>query len=118
MKTIETKSQEYAEKIFSAIANKYQSTPWPEFRQALADIYLAGATEALSSQWRDPKDGLPKLRENVIIRYRTRYQGRWLILTIIDSRSEYDDPFKDKDKDVIAWMPIPQLPDNLSKYEK
>ncbi|MDE7466013.1 MAG: hypothetical protein K2M59_06255 [Muribaculaceae bacterium] len=50
--TLEEKATAYAEKIFSEILNKYQTAPWNEFRDALAEIYLAGAREALAGQWR------------------------------------------------------------------
>lgn len=111
MKSIEQKATKHIESVFSDFAGLVHR-PWPEFKDALIAIYLAGASESLASQWRDPKDELPKFGDKFILRYRTKYKGSWLTLTEVDTRRDWADPFNDKNKDAIAWMPIPELSKN------
>lgn len=111
MKSIEEKAREHVESVFSDFAELI-NRPWPEFNDALIAIYLAGARESLTTQWRDPKEELPKFGDKFILRYRTKYQGSWLTITEVDTRRDWADPFNEKNKDVLAWMPIPECPPN------
>lgn len=104
MNTLEEKSQEYAEVAFA----KALKVPWHEAKQAFADAYIAGATEALAGQWRKPKDELPKFGDRFILSYRTKFKGSWLTITEVEKRRDWYDPFTDKNKDILAWMPIPR----------
>lgn len=109
---MEEKANIHAEKIFADMVNKYQSAPWNEFRDALAQIYLAGATEALASQWRSP-EALNECKDRkVITHYRSKFQGTWLTLTAIQDVEDWTTNKKDfhPADDLIAWMPIPELP--------
>ena len=56
MKIIEEKAYSQVDRIFGEIIDKYQTAPWNEFRDTLAQIYLAGAREALAGQWRKDDD--------------------------------------------------------------
>lgn len=113
MNTIEQKSQEYAEKVFFENANVATQKPWPEFKETYKQAFLAGAEEALKSQWIKVGAGqhLPKDRQKIIMakRYRNPKTGVWHDnLIIADTYSEKDGFFYE---DVWAWMPVPQLPD-------
>lgn len=46
---LQGKALEHADMVLPDIMAKYQSAPWNEFRDALADIYLAGAAEVLTT---------------------------------------------------------------------
>lgn len=46
---LQEKAREHADMALFDIMEKYKSAPWNEFRDALADIFLAGATEALAA---------------------------------------------------------------------
>lgn len=111
MTQIEEKAREHIESIFSEIA-KLLHSPWPKFHDALIAIYLAGAHASLANQWRDPKNELPKFGDEFILRYRTKYEGSWLTITIVDKRREWADPFDEENKEIIAWMPIPAHTEN------
>lgn len=60
MHTLEEKAYSHVDKILLTIIDKYQSAPWPEFRDALAQIYIAGAEEALANQGQYPENGSPE----------------------------------------------------------
>ena len=109
MKTIQEKAINHVESVFSNIAELTQR-PWPEFKDALIELFLAGATEALTSQWQSP-DSLASCKERkVITRYRTKYEGSWLTLMSIEAPEDWDGNIFHKGDDLIAWMPIPELP--------
>ena len=118
MKTIEEKAQAYAERKFQEIAELYQTAPWPEFRAKLAEIYLAGATEALASQWRDPKKDLPELDQPILIReyYRSARSGRYVnhvvedLFVDVNLFSHLERVNRHLSYRVTHWMPIPELP--------
>lgn len=98
--TIEEKAKEYAED-FSELSAQIVAE----------DSYLAGATEALASQWKDPKEELPEDREWVII-----LAGEDGVQTAVWNEIHqcwYDDEGDDVkyEKDVVTlWMPIPKPP--------
>lgn len=60
MMTLEEKAQAHADKILPVIIDKYQAAPWPEFRDALAQIYIAGAKDAAISQMEEQYSIVPK----------------------------------------------------------
>lgn len=113
MKTIVEKSQEYAETAFA----KALKAPWPEAKQAFADAYLAGATEVLARQWKDPKVELPEMLTRVLVCIKEPYGFPHVHIC---KRIYHDrtNPENDKwhwthvvrDSDVVAWMPIPEPP--------
>lgn len=105
---MENKANEYADRKFAQIFNE----PWPEFKQALADAYCAGATEALSGQWHSPESISGCNDRKVITMYRSKYEGTWLTLTSVESPEDWDKKTFHKKDDLIAWMPIPALPDD------
>ena len=117
MKTIEEKAEEYALQNFAKIGEVAAKRPWPEFLTKIQEIYKDGAHEAQSNQWINPADRLPELGERFVVCYRCRFKGSWLTLYDIDKRRYYHDIFQDKDKDFIAWMALPKIPDELiAKY--
>ena len=106
MKTIQEKAINHVESVFSNIAKLIQQ-PWPEFKDALIELFLAGATDALTSQWQSP-DSLASCKERkVITKYRTKYEGSWLTLTSIEATEDWSSSIFHKGDDLIAWMPIP-----------
>lgn len=110
--TVETAAEVYAEGILPEVIEKYTDAPWPEFRQTYTDTFKAGATYALGNQWRDPAEELPGHRENILIAYQSYHKGRYLTL-YTQERYQADMGFMYgtiRTKDVIAWMPIPELP--------
>ena len=118
MKTIEEKAQAYAERKFQEIAELYQTAPWPEFRAKLTEIYLDGATEALSTQWRDPKEELPELDQPILIRekYRSARTGKYVshvveeLFVDVDQFSHLERVHSHLSYSITHWMPIPELP--------
>ena len=110
MKTIEEKAYSHVDKIFSEIIDKYQTAPWNEFREALAQIYLAGAKEALAGQWRSVDDKLPEIDDVVFVTYPN-------LSTPLDRDmgvGYYDgeDWYTTDDTHIrpTHWMPIPEPP--------
>lgn len=118
MKTIEEKAQEYAERKFSEVAELYQTAPWPEFRAKLAEIFLAGAHEALTSQWRNPQEDIPIFGQTILIReyYRSARTGKF-VNRVVQELFVTDDMFAHLERvnrhlsyRITHWMPIPELP--------
>ncbi len=116
MKSIEHKATEYATEATSSIVDKYQTAPWNEFRDALAEIYLAGAKETLASPWRSPEEleeyECERVFTEILVNYHTIYKGRSLTLTSINDVNQWTDDIDEyhKGDDLIAWMPIPETP--------
>ncbi len=111
MKSIEEKAQDYAEayKLNGAVCAT----------EALLHIveksYLAGAAEALASQWRSPEElegyECDRYYTKILVKYRAKYNGSWLTITSLNSVDEWTDNYQEihKGDDLIAWMPIPEL---------
>ena len=135
MKTLEEKANAHAEKIFSPIAEKYKTAPWPEFKDALAQIFLAGATEALAGQWRSVKDELPKEGAICLCRVALEPDDIPSFMTLrFDGIEEWKDPTTKETHtipswiaewysltsyevgdEVTHWMPIPEPPKTESE---
>lgn len=114
MKTLEQKATEYSTSAIQGIVDKYQSAPWNEFRDALAEIYLAGAKEALASQWVSVKDSLPEDEEYVLIDGpRGVEPAVWNEHCQCWDDAEGDDIMYKKDM-VQTWMRIPEPPKPLT----
>ncbi len=109
--TLEEKSQAYAQSVFSDSAKIYGEKPWNEFRDTYAAAYLAGAAEALASQWVSVRVGLPEDRQQIIYRYRWRNPktGIWHDSGIDACRYDKDFGFCTDNENVICWMPVPPL---------
>lgn len=111
MKPLEQKAEEYAEVAFA----KALKAPWPEAKKGFADAYIAGATEALASQWRDPKEKLPEDEEYVLIDGPMGIEPAvWNEHYECWDDAEGDDNMYDKNV-VKLWMPIPEPPQPESK---
>ena len=125
MKTIEEKATEYAVRI--TIDYRHDKDVEFDLVQSAAlgkecrDAYLAGATEALKSQWRSVEDELPEIRQRVLICLKERNATRTSI--VISKRIPFasDNPHNPKwewsnvkEEDVIAWMPLPEPPKDES----
>lgn len=106
MKTIEEKAQEYAEAAFA----KALKAPWPEAKQAFADTYLAGATEALAGQWRSVEDELPKEHDEVVVIFTHPY--RPFITENIVAYWDGEDWYTIGGDHIRPshWMPLPEPP--------
>ena len=114
MNTIEEKAQSYAEQKFQEVVELYQIAPWPEFRAKIAEIYLAGAMEALSTQWRDATKEVPDIGMRVLLReiytnvntpiqFYPIYYNEYVFST----RERFHRPLGLR---ITHWMPIPELP--------
>ena len=111
MKSIEEKAKEYSEQIFA----KALKAPWPEAKQFFEETYLAGATEALSSQWRSVEDELPEIDKEVVVIY-----SHALTPSCIEKAIAYFDgeDWYTTDGTHIRpthWMSIPELPKSESE---
>ncbi len=124
MKSIEHKATEYATEATSSIVDKYQTAPWNEFRDALAEIYLAGAKEVFSSQWRSPDEleeyECDRFFTKILTKFLTVYEGSELTLTMISYVSQWTDKVQEyhQEDKLIAWMLIPELPEPLKPESK
>ena len=101
--TTEEKAKAYAEKVFCDAAKVCSDKPWNEFRDTYKQAYLAGATEVLASQWKDPKVELPEENSMVIAH---SPNGRYDVLTFHDS--VFIDELGQAHC-VDYWIPIPPL---------
>ena len=119
--TTEEKARAYAEKVFCDAARIHSERPWNEFRDTYAAAYLAGATEALASQWKDPKVELPEDGEYVLISTdRDIEPSVWNEHYQCWDDAEGDDYMYSKEY-VKAWLPIPPLkgdPDTFDETDK
>lgn len=111
--TLEEKAQAHVDKIFLSIIDKHDSAPWPEFRDALAQIYIAGAEEALVRQWRSVEAELPEIDEEVLVEYSH---------VLAPTHKEKDLAYYDGEDWYLCssgahvrptfWMPIPEITKN------
>ena len=122
MKTIEEKAIEYADRPTTA-------KTWGMHKRALIDAYLAGATEALTSQWRNVEDELPPNADNVLVhidfsdakRNMDNFGAEAWESAMSHTVAYYRDEcwnFLDEyycDCNVDRWMPIPKLTNPESK---
>ena len=116
MKTIEEKAYSHVDKIFSEIIDKYQTAPWNEFREALAQIYLAGATEALAGQWRRVEDELPKVDKDVLVSMGWGEFGVVWLSALSNGTCKWYSNDDTLSLDYIKyWMSIPELPKDESE---
>ncbi len=108
--SIEEKAQDHAEMAFA----KALKAPWPEAKQAFADAYLAGATEALASQWRSVEEELPEAEQDVLVAVdtNTNHQFAFAWLSTLSNGTlrwySYDDTLPLDN--IRYWLPIPELP--------
>ena len=65
MNTIEDKAKAYADRVADNTSEVWHFMD--EVYTELKDAYLAGATEALTAQWRSVEDGLPEIDEEVVV---------------------------------------------------
>lgn len=102
-KDMEEKSQEYAEIALKA--------PWPEAKQAFADAYLAGATEALARQWRSGEE-IPNQR--LCITKSKDFDNRTEIRFCEWDGENFIDLYDDSVIRPSAFLPIPEPPKDES----
>lgn len=116
MNTIEEKAQAHAEKIFAEMVNKYQNAPWNEFRDALAQIYITGATDALAGQWRSVEDELPKVDKDVLVSMGCGEFGVVWLSALSNGTCKW---FSNDDTlsldNIKFWMRLPEPPKDESK---
>ncbi|MDE6272888.1 MAG: hypothetical protein K2M31_07770 [Muribaculaceae bacterium] len=86
-------------------------------KDVLKMAYFAGAANALSGQWRSPETISQCKGERVLVVYMAEYNGKILKITTINEADEWNDPTCNehhKNDDLIAWMEIPDLPEDLA----
>ena len=103
--TLEEKAQAHADKILPAIIDKYQSAPWQEFRDALAQIYIAGAKEALTGQWHEIDEDCKIVppKDTVCL---CRYADGGYTVAIFDGVDVWRDPSNNEDYVYPMWNVI------------
>ena len=105
MKTIEEKATEHIDVLFPEVVGKFHK-PWPEFKDALRTVYLAGAKEALQSQWHDFDREKPHVGQKVVWHSKVKTpKGTWLDSYLADT---YDGEYTPEN--AWGWMPLPKLP--------
>ena len=105
--TTEEKAVKQAELHFKMLCN--YTSPEELIKRAYRAGYLAGATEALASQWKDPKVELPEDGEYVLIATdRDIEPSVWNEHHQCWDDAEGDDYMYSKEY-VKAWMSIPPL---------
>lgn len=98
MKTIEEKAKEYAHVNRGIYVTE----------KHVEKAYIAGAQEAIASQWRDAKVELPKHRDVAIVidryddQYVAIYNEIYKLWESVETQNTMDG--------VKYWMPIPELP--------
>lgn len=97
--TIEEKAKAYVEKLPVTAAT------WGMRKSVIADAYLAGATEALASQWVSVEDRLPESYEEVL----TYTVGA--IDTNTVAYHDFEDWYTTDGEHIRPhyWLPIPPL---------
>lgn len=109
MRTIEEKAKAYAEKVFCDAVKICSDKPWNEFRDTYEQAYLAGATEALASQWKDPKVELPEDDRQVLVETDCEDKElRHAISYFLAGAWHFPDDWY-YDCRVLKWMYIPPL---------
>ena len=98
----------YADDKLVAYADAAIHKPWNEFRDMVADTYMAGATDALGRQWRKAAFEKPDKGQNVLVCYKwyDKRSCRWLTGMAV-ARYSGDGEFELNN--VIYWMPIPHI---------
>lgn len=111
--TTEEKARAYAEKVFCDAARIHSERPWNEFRDTYAEAYLAGATEALASQWKDPKVELPEEKKPVLCFMADMKDPYAENNSYFDMAILLEGAFINLDAEIVHpsfWMPIPIPP--------
>lgn len=128
MKTLEDKARIAREKVIDDLKRAYEKhKDIQHYATASACIemygmglYMSGAKEALSSQWRNPKEVLPKDGDTILIYYKYRESGRLeykysymqVKYNIKNGFNLFENNMSKWGGKVLFWMPIPGLPDN------
>lgn len=101
--TTEEKAKAYAEKLPVTAAT------WGMRKSVIADAYLAGATEALASQWKDPNVELPEDDRQVLVETDCKDKElRHAISYFLAGAWHFPDDWY-YDCRVLKWMYIPPL---------
>ncbi len=113
--TTEEKAKAYAEKLPVTAAT------WGMRKSVIADAYLAGATEALASQWKDPNVELPEDDRQVLVETDCKDKElRHAISYFLAGAWHFPDDWY-YDCRVLKWMYIPPLkggPDTFDETDK
>ena len=110
MKTIEEKAKAYAEN------NTIQSAWLSECKKNVEKAYLAGATEALASQWRSVEDELPPVDKDVLVSMGYGEFGvAWLTSLSNGTCKWYSNDDTLSLDNIKYWMSIPEPPKDESE---
>ena len=102
MKTIEQKARIYTKTAAPLMA--YSSG-------LILNAYIAGATEALASQWRSVDDELPPVDKDVLVSMGCGEFGVvWLSALSNGTCKWYSNDDKLSLDNIKYWMPVPELP--------
>ncbi|MDE5688686.1 MAG: hypothetical protein K2I18_08710 [Paramuribaculum sp.] len=101
--TTEEKARAYAENVIDSFGTNGVPCGIKDIKHMITEGYFAGATEALASQWRDPKAELPETDADVVaidangLHIAAYFNGEWY---------SSDDEFT---RNPQMWLPIPPL---------
>lgn len=112
--TNEDKSKQYAQSVIDSFGVSGVPNSIKDIRQMIADGYLAGATEALATQWKRPEDEPPSSSHALTFIMTNsgcqleianwlngKYQGSLAMLVNLGKAK------------IIAWMEIPDMQPNI-----
>lgn len=115
MITIEEKAYNHANRLFPEIVNKYLTGTWSEFRKEIIGIYLAGAKEALQSQWRSVEEKLPGIDEEVLVIFSQAYTPAHKEMAVAYTDGEDWYTIDGSHIRPSHWMRIPEPPKDDKK---
>lgn len=100
--TTAEKAKAYAENLPVTAAT------WGMRKSVIADAYLAGATEALASQWVSVEERLPEYNTTCLVRGQEDDRHWWRYFAWFDGENFYDAQ-TDRLYRPTHWLPIPPL---------
>lgn len=117
MTILEQKAYSHIDRIFGEIIDKYKTAPWNEFRDALAQIYLAGITEALAGQWRkdDDIEGLQDGEQVIVAIQRMDNSIKYFYAAYFQNGKFWYDSDDTEVYSFNLWMRLPEPPKDESE---
>lgn len=110
MKTLEERAGAQAQRAHNNILNHIHNNTLSidHIDKGFEECYIAGAKEALASQWRSVDDERPEFMKIVLGHIKNDKWDRYEMVYI-------DYNYRWNLKDVVEWMPIPEPPKPTDK---
>lgn len=107
--TTEEKAKAYAESVIDSFGTNGAPCGIKDIKHMITEGYFAGATEALASQWKDPKVELPEDDRQVLVETDCKDKElRHAISYFLAGAWHFPDDWY-YDCRVLKWMYIPPL---------